>query len=76
MLVPLFVALAYIGDDAQRWLLGGFALAFALGLGVPAFSALAQRLDDADVPAFMRPLPARMLAAGILALALAGSLSW
>lgn len=76
VLAPLFVALACIAQDAQSWLLGGFALALALGLGIPAFSALAQRLDEADVPTFMRPLPARALAASIVALAMAGSLSW
>lgn len=76
MLAPLFLALACIGKDAHSGLLGGFALAFALGLGLPAFSALAQRLDDPDVPAMMRPLPVRMLATGILALSMAGSLSW
>ena len=53
-----------------------FALAFALGVGLPAFGVLARRLDDPDVPAMMRPLPARVLTACILALAMAGSLSW
>ena len=76
MLAPLFVALAGIGQDAESWLLGGLTLAFALGLGIPAFSTLARHLDDADVPAFMRPLPARALTAAILALAMAGSVSW
>ena len=76
MLAPLFVALAGVAHDARSWLLGGFALAFALGLGVPAFATLAQRFDDVDVPAAMRPLPARALTAGILALAMAGSGSW
>lgn len=76
MLAPLFVALACIARSAQHWLIGGFVLAFLLGLGLPAFGALARRFDDSDVPAFMRPLPARALAAGILALAMAGSLSW
>ena len=76
MLVPLFVALGCIGKDAPSGLLGGFALAFALGVGLPAFGVLARRLDDPDVPAMMRPLPARVLTACILALAMAGSLSW
>lgn len=76
MLAPLFVAPACIAQGAQDWLIGGFALAFALGLGLPAFDALAQHFDDPDVPALMRPLPVRALAAGILALAMAGSLSW
>lgn len=75
-LALLFAALSCIAREPRDWLIGGFALAFALGLGLPAFAALGNHLDDADVPAAMRPFPARFLAAGIVALALAGSLSW
>lgn len=48
------------------------ALALALSLGLPAFAALAQRLDDRAVPGPMRPLAARVVAATVLALALGG----
>lgn len=48
------------------------ALVLALSLGLPAFVALAQRLDDRAVPGLMRPLPARLLATAVLALSLGG----
>ena len=57
-------------------LLAAFATALCFSIGLPAFLALARRMEDCDVPGFMRPLPARALAAGILALALGSLASW
>jgi len=50
------------------------ALGFALAL--PAALALAQRFDDPELPACMRPLPARLLAGGLAATALASLGAW
>lgn len=76
LLALALIAPASLADDAQGWLVAGLGTAFALALGLPAFAALARHLDDADVPACMRPLPARVLAAAVVVLAVAGSLSW
>ena len=71
LMAPLSLA-----SDAQGWLIAGLGTAFALALGLPAFAALARDLDDSDVPARMRPLPVRVLAAAVVVLAVSGSLSW
>ncbi len=68
--------LAGSGADSQRILIGAFALALVLLLGLPAFVLLMRRLDDNDVHALMRPLPVRILASGVIVLAATGSLSW
>lgn len=76
LLVLALAGPALLAGDAVAWLLTGLLGALALLLGIPAFAVLARRLDDADVPAPMRGLPARALATAVLALALAGSLAW
>ena len=71
LIAPLSVA-----NDATGLLIAGLVAAFALAIGLPAFAALVERLDESDLPDGMRALPAQSLAAGIVALGLAGSLSW
>lgn len=75
ILVLLFVALTSVAQDAREWLVGAGGLALGLALGVPAYGALVDRFNDSEVPAAMRPLPTRILASGVIALALAGCLS-
>lgn len=70
------VAPIAVADDAQGLLIAGLVTAFVLAIGLPAFAVLAKRLDDSDLPACMRALPAPVLATGIVALSLAGSVSW
>ena len=67
---------ATVAENAPTWLAAGLLTALALALGLPAFAVLAQRLDDSDVPPTMRPLLARVLVTGILALGITGSLLW
>ncbi|HET9047964.1 MAG TPA: hypothetical protein VFN29_03230 [Chiayiivirga sp.] len=74
-LLPMLATMTF-AHDARSSLQSGLLVALALAIGLPAFSALAQRLDDADVPAWMRPLPTRLLATGVIVLAMAGSLPW
>lgn len=72
----VFMAPASLATDAQGWLIGGLGIGFALALGLPAFAALARQLDDSDVPPWMRPLPARIVATAVLVMAVTGSLAW
>lgn len=67
---------AMTAGSVQAWLVMGLATALLLALGLPAFVVLAQRLEDSDVPAVMRRFPGRLLLTGILALGLAGSVTW
>ena len=75
ILVVLFVALANVAQDTRGWLVGAGVLALGIALGIPAYGALIDRFNDSEVPAAMHPLPARILASGVIALALVGCLS-
>ncbi|MGE4359943.1 MAG: hypothetical protein AB7D30_08905 [Lysobacteraceae bacterium] len=72
----LHADVALLADTAAGWLLAAFGVILAFALGLPAFIDLVRRMDDRAVPAFMRPLPARVLAAGIIALAAGSLASW
>lgn len=72
----LHAGVALLAGTAAGWLLAAFGVILAFALGLPAFIDLARRMDDRAVPAFMRPLPARVLAAGIIALAAGSLASW
>ncbi|MCX7563477.1 hypothetical protein OS176_07980 [Xanthomonadaceae bacterium XH05] len=76
LLALCFAALACIARTPEGWMLGGSGVALLSGVGLPAFAALAHRLDDSEVPAAARGLPSRALAASTIALAIAGCLSW
>lgn len=76
ILTLLHLGVALLAADVRGWLAWGLGFALGFALGLPAFLALAQRMDDRELPDCMRPLPARLLLAGVLALALGSLVSW
>ena len=76
ILTLLQLGVALLATGVRGWLAWGLGLALGFALGLPAFLALAQRMDDRELPDCMRPLPARLLLASVLALALGSLVSW
>ena len=79
LIIPLALSvlpLCVAGESPRVMLSGALVIAFALMIGLPALTVLLRRLGDSDVPAWMRPVPVRLLVSGLIVLALAGSLSW
>ncbi len=76
LLALLHATVAFFAHTPASVLTMAFVVAFGFALGLPAFLALAERMDDYEVPGFMRPLPARVLAIGVVCLALGSLASW
>jgi len=72
----LLLGVAALADGPVGWLALGLGAALGFALALPAALALAQRFDDPELPACMRPLPARLLAGGLAATALASLGAW
>lgn len=72
----LLLGVAALAAGPAGWLALGLGAALGFALALPAALALAQRFDDPELPAFMRPLPARLLAGGLAATALASLGAW